>query len=54
MIFVADPEQKEMIEGLKVTYAPDLDTAYKLAREWKGEEASLTCIPNGISVVVRD
>ncbi|MCR4752561.1 MAG: nickel-dependent lactate racemase [Eubacterium sp.] len=54
VIFVADPEQKEMIEGLKVTYAPDLDTAYKLAREWKGEEASLTCIPNGISVVVRD
>ena len=54
VIFVADPEQKEMIEGLKVTYAPDLDTAYKLAREWKGEDASLTCIPNGISVVVRD
>ena len=54
VIFVADPEQKEMIEGLKMTYAPDLDTAYKMAREIKGEDASLTCIPNGISVVVRD
>ena len=54
VIFVADPEQKEMIEGLKVTYAPDLDTAYKMAREIKGEDATLTCIPNGISVVVRD
>ena len=54
VIFVADPAQKEMIEGLKVTYAPDLDTAYKMAREIKGEDASLTCIPNGISVVVRD
>ena len=53
VIFVADPEQKEMIEGLKLTYAPDLDTAYKMAREIKGEDASLTCIPNGISVVVR-
>ncbi len=54
VIFVADPAQKDMIEGLKVTYAPDLDTAYKLAREWKGEDATLTCIPNGISVVVRE
>ncbi len=54
VIFVADPSQKEMIEGLKMTYAPDLDTAYALAREWKGEDATLTCIPNGISVVVRD
>ena len=54
VIFVADPSQKEMIEGLKMTYAPDLDTAYALAREWKGADASLTCIPNGISVVVRD
>lgn len=54
VIFVANPDQKDMIEGLKMTYAPDLDTAYKMAREIKGEDASLTCIPNGISVVVRD
>ncbi len=54
VIFVAEPEQQEMVEGLKMTYAPDLDTAYKMAREIKGEDASLTCIPNGISVVVRD
>ena len=54
VIFVANQDQKEMIEGLKMTYAPDLATAYKMAREIKGENASLTCIPNGISVVVRD
>lgn len=54
VIFVANPEQQGMIEGLKMTYAPDLATAYKMAREIKGEDASLTCIPNGISVVVRD
>ncbi len=53
VIFVADPSQKEMIEGLKMIYAPDLDVAYALARKIKGEEASLTCIPNGISVVVK-
>ncbi len=54
VIFVANQDQKDMIEGLKMTYAPDLATAYKMAREIKGENASLTCIPNGISVVVRD
>lgn len=54
VIFVANQDQKAMIEGLKMTYAPDLATAYKMAREIKGENASLTCIPNGISVVVRD
>ncbi len=54
VIFVADPAQKEMIEGLKMIYAPDLDTAYKMACGLKGKDASLTCIPNGISVVVRE
>ncbi len=52
VIFVAEPEQREMIEGLKMTYAPDLESAYRMAREIMGEQASLTCIPNGISVVV--
>ena len=54
VIFVAEAEQREMIEGLKMTYAPDIETAMKMARAIKGEDASLTCIPNGISVIVRD
>lgn len=54
VIFVADPEQKQMIEDMKMTYAPDLQTAYALSRKLKGDSASLTCIPNGISVVVRE
>ena len=54
VIFVANEDQKDMIEGLKMEYAPNLEAAYKRAREIKGENASLTCIPNGISVVVRD
>ena len=53
MIFVAEPAQQKMIEGLKVTYAPSLDEALRMARALKGADASLTCIPNGISVVVR-
>ena len=43
-----------MIEGLKMEYAPNLQEAYRRAREIKGENATLTCIPNGISVVVRE
>ena len=54
VIFVANEDQKDMIEGLKMEYAPTLEAAYRRAREIKGENASLTCIPNGISVVVRD
>lgn len=54
VLFVADPKQKELIEDLKVTYCANLEEAYKKAREIKGEDASLTCIPNGVSVVVRD
>lgn len=52
VIFVAEPEQKEMIEGLKMQWAPDVKTAYEMAKAIKGEDASLTCIPNGISLVV--
>ena len=54
VIFVANADQKGMIEGLKMEYTPDLATAYGRAREIMGEDASLTCIPNGISVVVRE
>lgn len=54
IIFVADPKQKEMIEGLKMTYAPSLDQALAMAYEMKGKDATLTCIPNGVSVVVKE
>ncbi len=52
VIFVARPEQKEMIEGLKMTWAADVNQALELARKIKGNDASITCIPNGISLVV--
>ncbi|MBQ3866355.1 MAG: nickel-dependent lactate racemase [Clostridia bacterium] len=53
VIFVADPPQADMIRGLKMEYAPTLAAAYARARAIKGEKATLTCIPNGISVIVR-
>ena len=35
-------------------YAPNIETALKLAQGIKGEKASLTIIPDGVSVVVRN
>lgn len=53
VLMVAEPEQKQLVEDLKAHYFPTLEEAYAEARRIKGENASLTCIPNGISVIVR-
>jgi len=51
VIFVTRPEIKEMIEEMKMTYAPDLPTALKLAGADEGK--TITYIPDGVSVIVR-
>lgn len=52
VIFVSRPEMKTMIEEMKMTYASSLDEAMSLARSWGGE--SVTVIPNGVSLIVRE
>ena len=52
VIFVSRPEMKEMIEEMKMRYAPTLDEAISMAKSWGLE--SITVIPNGVSVVVRE
>ena len=52
VIFVSRPEMKGMIEEMKMTYAPSLEAALELAHSMG--KHSLTVIPNGISVIVRD
>ena len=52
VIFVSRPEMKEMIEEMKMHYAPTLDEAVSMAKSWGLE--SVTVIPNGVSVVVRE
>lgn len=54
VLFVGNKEQKQLLTDLKVQYFETLDEAYAKARELKGADASLTCIPNGVSVVVAD
>ena len=53
VIFVSRPEMEKTLREMKLDYAPDLDTAYAMAEKEKGQNASVTLIPNGISVVVQ-
>lgn len=52
VILVTRPEMRQIVEDMKMRYAPDLETAMNMAR-CMGKE-SLTVIPNGISVIVRE
>ncbi len=53
VIFVTRPELQTIVRQMKMTYAPSLEEALGLARTWRGEAASLTVIPNGVSVSVQ-
>lgn len=52
VIFVTRPELKNMVEDMKMIYAPSPEEAFAMAKSIKGEDASVTVIPNGISVII--
>ena len=52
VIFVSRPEMEATLRDMKLDYAPDLDTALAMAKQEKGDDAKITIIPNGISVMV--
>ena len=49
---ILSPEQ--IVYMMKMMYAASLDEALAMAREIVGEEAKVTVIPNGISVIVAE
>ena len=53
VIFVSRPEMEQTVRDMKMDYAPDLDTALAMAKADRGEDAKITLIPNGISVMVK-
>ena len=53
VIFVSRPEMEKTLREMKLDYAPDLETAMAMAKQDKGENASVTLIPSGISVMVK-
>ena len=54
VIFVSRPEMAQTIREMKLDFAPSLEQAIAMAREEKGENAPITVIPNGISVIVKE
>ena len=54
VIFVSRPEMEQTLLEMKLLYAPDLATALAMAKQDKGENAAITLIPNGISVMVKE
>ena len=54
VIFVSRPEMETTLREMKLDYAPTLDSALQKAKELKGENAKITLIPNGISVIVKE
>jgi len=53
VIFVSRPGMEQTLQEMKLHYAPDLPTAIAMAKADKGEQAEITVIPNGISVMVK-
>lgn len=53
VIFVSRREMEQTLKEMKLDYAPDLPTALAMAKANKGENAEITIIPNGISVMVK-
>lgn len=54
VIFVSRPEIETTLREMKLDYAPTLEAALAMAKADKGENASITVIPNGISVIVKE
>ena len=52
LIVVTRPEMKEIVDNMKMTWAGSLEEALEIADY--GEGKSLTVIPNGISVIVKE
>ncbi len=53
IIFVSRPEMKDALLKMHVGYAENLNDAIAQARALKGEDATITVVPNGVSVVVK-
>ena len=54
VIFVSRPEMESTIREMKLAFAPNIEQALAMARAEKGENARITVIPNGISVMVKE
>jgi len=54
VIFVSRPEMASTLREMKLEYAATLEEAVDMAQTDRGGNASITVIPNGISVIVKE
>jgi len=52
VIMVSLPKNERIIRDMFMEYAPDLNSALALARKYTREDAMITVIPDGVSVIV--
>ncbi|MCK4257976.1 MAG: nickel-dependent lactate racemase [Halanaerobiales bacterium] len=53
VILVTDQCDKKMIEDMHMKYAISAEEALKMAFEMKGKDATITVVPDGVSVIVK-
>jgi nickel-dependent lactate racemase len=54
VIMVTNQCDPQVVRGMHMLQAPDIDTALAMARKKVGENADIVVIPDGISVIVND
>ena len=53
VIFVAPKEREQLLREMKMEYAASLDEAISVAVDECGKDASVTVIPNGVSIIIK-
>lgn len=53
-LFITGEENRELIETMHMRWAPNVDAALCMAKERLGADASVTVIPDGVGVIVRE
>lgn len=51
-IFVTGEENRAIIEAMHMQWAPEVNTAVRMADERLGANASITVIPDGVGVII--
>ena len=52
IIYVTGEKNRKLVEDMHMTWAPDADTALKMATDALGENAGVTVIPDGVQVTL--
>ncbi len=54
VIIVTEPKWQSIIEEMHLNYAQTVEAALKLAEQWVDKDSSITVIPDGVSVFIKE